>query len=92
MIHEVLRPGRVAVVTGGASGIGLAAARRFAAAGLRVAIADLGDDRLAAAAAAIAAEAPEGDQAVMAAEVDVASDADGLQINVRIPLAPAQTG
>ncbi len=77
MIRDILRPGRVAVVTGGASGIGLAAARRFAAAGLRVAIADLGADRLAAAAAAIAAEAPEGDQAVMAAEVDVAS-ADAL--------------
>jgi NAD(P)-dependent dehydrogenase (short-subunit alcohol dehydrogenase family) len=35
-----LAPGRVAVVTGGASGIGLAAARRFAALGMKVVIAD----------------------------------------------------
>ncbi|KTW02276.1 SDR family NAD(P)-dependent oxidoreductase, partial [Sphingomonas sanguinis] len=32
---------RVAIVTGGASGIGLATARRFAAEGARVVIADL---------------------------------------------------
>ena len=32
---------RVAVITGGASGIGLATARRFAAEGARVVIADL---------------------------------------------------
>ena len=43
--------GSVAVVTGGASGIGLAAALRFARLGLRVCLADLGDDRLAQAAA-----------------------------------------
>lgn len=73
MTLEVLRPRGVAVITGGASGIGLAAARRFAARGMRVAIADLGADRLAAASAAIAADAPEGAEAVMAAEVDVAS-------------------
>ena len=36
---------RVAIITGGASGIGLAAARRFAEAGMSVAIADLGGDR-----------------------------------------------
>jgi NAD(P)-dependent dehydrogenase (short-subunit alcohol dehydrogenase family) len=34
---------KVAVITGGASGIGRAAAQRFAAAGARVAIADIGD-------------------------------------------------
>ena len=39
--------GRVAVVTGGASGIGLACARRLAAAGARVAIADADGRRLA---------------------------------------------
>jgi NAD(P)-dependent dehydrogenase (short-subunit alcohol dehydrogenase family) len=75
MTGEVLRAGRVAVVTGGASGIGLAAARRFAGAGMRVAIADLGADRLAAAGAAIAAAAPEGAAAVMTAEADVADAA-----------------
>src|SRR5690606_25053699 len=38
--HPALVPGRVAVVTGGASGIGLAAARRFAGMGLKVVVGD----------------------------------------------------
>jgi NAD(P)-dependent dehydrogenase (short-subunit alcohol dehydrogenase family) len=41
-----LAPGGVAVITGGASGIGLAAAQTFAAAGMTVVIADLPGDRL----------------------------------------------
>ena len=41
MTHPVLTQGAVAVVTGGASGIGLAAARAFAGLGLHVCIADL---------------------------------------------------
>lgn len=40
VIHPALAPGKVAVVTGGASGIGLAAAARFKALGLKVCIAD----------------------------------------------------
>ena len=39
-------PGACAVVTGGASGIGLAAAKRFAAMGLNVVIADLPGETL----------------------------------------------
>lgn len=46
-----LGPGKTAVITGGAAGIGLAAAQRFAALGMNIAIADLGQDRLEAAAA-----------------------------------------
>lgn len=40
MTHPVLQPGAVAVVTGAASGIGRAAAERFAALGLAVALID----------------------------------------------------
>ena len=72
MPHPALTPDAVAVVTGGASGIGLAAATRFATAGLRVCIADLGAERLEAAAATLAAVSPAGRDAVMAEAVDVA--------------------
>ena len=48
-----LADGGAAVITGGASGIGLAAARRFAALGMPVAIADLPGERLESAARAI---------------------------------------
>lgn len=48
-----LEPGMCALVTGGANGIGLGMATAFRAAGLRVAIADLDDDALGAAADAL---------------------------------------
>ena len=54
MNHPALIPGSVAVVTGGAAGIGLAAARRFAGLGLHVCLVDLGSERLARAAKAVA--------------------------------------
>jgi NAD(P)-dependent dehydrogenase (short-subunit alcohol dehydrogenase family) len=69
--HPALTPESVAVVTGGAAGIGLAAATQFARLGLRVCIADLGDDRLARAAEALAAAAPGGAASVMTMEADV---------------------
>jgi len=68
--------GSVAVVTGGASGIGFAAASRFAAMGLRVCIADLGPDRLNEAAASLAKLAPEGEAAIHAVEADVSRAAE----------------
>lgn len=46
MTHPALSPDHVAVITGGASGIGLAAAHRFGAAGMKVLIADLPGDAL----------------------------------------------
>ncbi|MBB4568111.1 SDR family NAD(P)-dependent oxidoreductase [Rhizobium leucaenae] len=69
-IQEIFKKANVAVITGGASGIGLAAAKYFASLGMSVAIADLGGDRLADARAELAAIADE-DQ-IMAVETDVA--------------------
>ena len=46
MPHPAMSPDNVAVITGGASGIGLAAAMRFAGLGMKVCIADIGADRL----------------------------------------------
>ncbi len=71
MPHPALSPNNVAVVTGGASGIGLAAAMRFARLGLKVCIADLGGDRLAAAEAQLSSVAPGGGADIMASAVDV---------------------
>ncbi len=71
MSHPALTSGAVAVITGGASGIGLAAAESFARAGLKIGIADLGEDRLAKAAERIAAAAPGGKADVLTLATDV---------------------
>ncbi len=77
MTHSALLPGSVAVITGGAAGIGLAAAKRFAQRGLRVCIADLGAERLAHAAEEVTALAARGKQDVLTCQADV-SRADDL--------------
>lgn len=74
MPHSAIIPGHTAVVTGGASGIGLAAALRFASAGLRVCIADLGHDRLEHARHSL--EEAGGAENVMAVECDVSRAGD----------------
>src|SRR6266404_92502 len=69
--HAAMSPNNVAVITGGASGIGLAAAMRFAGLGMKVCIADLGTNRLAEAQTKIASAAPRGAADVMAMTADV---------------------
>jgi hypothetical protein len=71
MPHPALVPGAVAVVTGGASGIGLAAAKTFAGLGMKVCIADIGAKRLADARAQVILAASGGTDHVMAVETDV---------------------
>jgi NAD(P)-dependent dehydrogenase (short-subunit alcohol dehydrogenase family) len=73
MSHPAIQKGNIAVVTGGAAGIGLAAAAAFAAEGLKVCIADVGEARLADAARRLAEAAPAGAEQVMTAETDVSS-------------------
>jgi NAD(P)-dependent dehydrogenase (short-subunit alcohol dehydrogenase family) len=69
--HPAIAPNHVAVVTGGASGIGLAAAMRFAGLGMKVCIADLGGDRLNTAEAKLSSAARGASADVMAMAVDV---------------------
>src|SRR5690349_5363699 len=73
MTHPVFSPGRVAVITGGASGIGLAAAELFASLGLKVCIADRAGERLDAAAEAVRSAGATDVLAVAADVGDVAA-------------------
>jgi NAD(P)-dependent dehydrogenase (short-subunit alcohol dehydrogenase family) len=84
MTHPALEPGSVAVVTGGAAGIGLAAAKRFARLGLRVCVADLGGERLARAAEAVASVAPRGAADVMSVETDVSRVEDVQRLHAAV--------
>jgi NAD(P)-dependent dehydrogenase (short-subunit alcohol dehydrogenase family) len=85
MPHPAMSPNNVAVITGGASGIGLAAAMRFAALGMKVCIADIGADRLKEAATKLSSIAPGGADSVMTATVDVSrvEDIAGLETAVQ---------
>ena len=76
MTHPALSSGAVAVITGGASGIGLAAAEKLAARGLKVAIADLPGEKLDAAAAQVASVATGGAGDVLPVATDVSRPED----------------
>jgi NAD(P)-dependent dehydrogenase (short-subunit alcohol dehydrogenase family) len=72
----VLGAGRGAIITGGASGIGLATARQLAAFGMRVCIADRDDATLESAAIELAGIARGGAIDVLTAKTDVSSTTD----------------
>ncbi|WP_400993657.1 3-hydroxybutyrate dehydrogenase [Agromyces sp. GXQ0307] len=76
--------GRRAIVTGGASGIGLACAEAFAAAGAHVTIADLDGEAATAAAERIGGEAWQVDLGDTAALADLTLEADILVNNAGI--------
>jgi NAD(P)-dependent dehydrogenase (short-subunit alcohol dehydrogenase family) len=73
MPHPAMSANNVAVITGGASGIGLAAAMRFARFGMKVCVVDIGAERLRAAEAKLSSAAPGGAADVMTMAADVSS-------------------
>ncbi|MDJ0935312.1 MAG: SDR family NAD(P)-dependent oxidoreductase [Kiloniellales bacterium] len=78
MAHPALISDSVAVVTGGASGIGLAAATRFAGMGMRLVIVDRAEDKLAAAASDLRA-AGAADVMTSAADISDRAQVEALE-------------
>ena len=69
--HPAMTAGHVAVITGGASGIGLAAAKKWAALGMKIVLADLGGERLENATHDVVSLSPLGAAGVLAVPTDV---------------------
>ena len=78
---SLFAPGNLAVITGAASGIGLAAARRFAGLGMKIVMVDRGGPVLEAAAAQVASLA-ESD--VLAAATDVSQPEQVLRLRAEV--------
>src|SRR6476646_7988333 len=83
MPHHVIAKDNVAVITGGASGIGLAAALAFARAGLKVCIADVDQARLAEAATKLSSVTPATHVMTFAVDVSKAESVTELERAVR---------
>ncbi|OBQ74693.1 SDR family NAD(P)-dependent oxidoreductase [Mesorhizobium erdmanii] len=73
-----LKPGNAAVITGAASGIGLAAAKRLALMGMKIVLADIGGTRLDDAFRAVSAIAGEDAVLAVASDVSKADEVDRL--------------
>lgn len=69
--NPAMTAGHVAVITGGASGIGLAAAKKWAGLGMKIVLADLGGERLENATRDVVSLSPLGAAGVLAVPTDV---------------------
>jgi NAD(P)-dependent dehydrogenase (short-subunit alcohol dehydrogenase family) len=84
MPHQAMSPDNVAVVTGGGSGIGLAAAMRFAKAGMKVCIVDVEGERLSEAATKLLSVARGGQDSVMTGTVDVSHVDEVMELELAV--------